>query len=182
VLGVAVGAVLTGVLHLDALADTADALGAHTREDALEIMRDHALGAYGVVALVLDLAGKTAALAVLTQRHDALPVAVCAVASARLAPVLLSTALPYARPGAGLGRALGGTGWPRAAAAVAIAVVLCVLLHAPFVLAAVAAVALAVGLAARRWLGGITGDVLGASAELSELAALVLAVAATSAG
>jgi adenosylcobinamide-GDP ribazoletransferase len=45
VLGLAVGAVLTGALHLDALADSADALGAATRERALEIMRDHAIGA-----------------------------------------------------------------------------------------------------------------------------------------
>ena len=46
---------LTGALHLDALADTADALGGSTRERALEIMRDHAIGAYGAVALVLVL-------------------------------------------------------------------------------------------------------------------------------
>ena len=41
------GAVLTGALHLDGLADTADALGAHSRERALEIMRDHSIGTYG---------------------------------------------------------------------------------------------------------------------------------------
>ena len=68
VLGIAVGAALTGALHLDALADAADALGAQTRERALEIMRDHSIGAYGGVALVLDLGAKTVALAVLAER------------------------------------------------------------------------------------------------------------------
>src|SRR4051812_24910218 len=46
-LALVLGALLTGALHLDALADTADALGAATRERALEIMRDHSIGAYG---------------------------------------------------------------------------------------------------------------------------------------
>src|SRR5438876_6320198 len=96
VLGLAAGAALTGALHLDALADTADALGATTRERALEIMRDHSVGSFGAVALVLDLGAKVAALAALAGRHDALRFAVCAAASARVVPVLLSAALPYA--------------------------------------------------------------------------------------
>ena len=175
--GVAAGAVLTGVLHLDALADTADALAAQTRERALEIMRDHAVGAYGAVALVLDLGLKAAALAALVGSSDALRAAVCAAAAARAVPVLLSVSLPYARPAPGLGRALGGTGWARAAVAVVIAIVLCVLLHAALLLAVVAGIALACGIAAHRWLGGVTGDVLGAAAELSETSALIAAVA-----
>ena len=175
-LGVAAGAVLTGVLHLDALADTADAVAAQTRERALEIMRDHAVGAYGAVALVLDLGLKAAALAALVGSHDAMRAAVCAAAAARAVPVLLSVSLPYARPAPGLGRALGGTGWARAAVAVVIAIVLCVLLHAALLLAVVAGIALACGIAAHRWLGGVTGDVLGAAAELSETGALIAAV------
>jgi adenosylcobinamide-GDP ribazoletransferase len=179
VLGLAVGAVLTGVLHLDALADSADALGAATRERALEIMRDHAIGAYGGVALVLDLGAKTVALAVLAQRHEVLRFAVAAAAVARVAPVLLSVALPYARTGGGTGNALAGAGWIRAAIAVAIAAGLCLVLHAPLLLAVAAAVTIAVGLAARHALGGVTGDVLGAAAELVEVGALVTAVALT---
>ena len=177
VLGVAAGAALTGALHLDGLADTADALTAPTRERALEIMRDHAIGTYGTVALVLDLGAKVGALSALVMHHDALRAAVCACAAARAVPVFLSVALPYARPTAGLGRALGGTGRPRAAFAVVIAVVVVVLLHAALLLAVVAGVGIACGLAARRWLGGVTGDVLGAAAELAETGALVAAVA-----
>jgi adenosylcobinamide-GDP ribazoletransferase len=179
VIGLAAGAALTGVLHLDALADSADAFGASTRERALEIMRDHTIGAYGAVALVLDLGAKAAALTVLAERHEALRFAVCAAAVARIAPVLLSSALPYARSGGGTGNALGGTGWLRAGLAVAIGVGVCILLHAPILLAAAAATAVCVGLIARHALGGITGDVLGAAAELCELTALVVAVALT---
>src|SRR5690349_572464 len=61
----AIGALLTGGLHLDGLADSADALGGRSREDALAIMRDHAIGSYGAAALVLDLVVKAAALAAL---------------------------------------------------------------------------------------------------------------------
>jgi adenosylcobinamide-GDP ribazoletransferase len=177
VCALAVGAALTGALHLDALADTADALGATTRERALEIMRDHAIGAYGTIALVLDLAAKGAALAVLAAHDDVLRFAVCAAAVARIVPVLMSAALPYARAGEGLGRALDAGGWIRAAIAVAIAAGLCAWLDALPLLAAGAAVCLVAGLAVRRALGGVTGDVLGAAAEVTEVVALIVAVA-----
>jgi adenosylcobinamide-GDP ribazoletransferase len=175
-LAVAAAAALTGALHLDALADAADALGS-ARERALEIMRDHAIGAFGTVALVLDLGAKVGALAALAASHDALRIAVCAAASARVAPVALSTALPYARPGAGLGRALDSAGRIRLVVAAATAIAACVALHAAIVLAATAAVTVVCGIGARRWLGGATGDVLGATTELAELAGLVAGVA-----
>jgi len=175
-LGVAAGAALTGALHLDAIADAADALGS-ARERALEIMRDHAIGAYGTVALVLDLGAKVAALAALAAAHDALRIAVCAAASARAAPVALSAALPYARPGGGLGRALDSAGRIRLVVAVAVAAAACAALHAAIVLAAATAVTVVCGIGARRWLGGVTGDVLGATTELAELAGLVAGVA-----
>jgi adenosylcobinamide-GDP ribazoletransferase len=174
-LGLAAGALLTGALHLDALADTADALGAHTRERALEIMRDHRIGAYGAVALVLDLGAKATALAALGD--DVLRIAVCAAATARVAPMFLAAALPYARDDTSTGSALGTSGWVRAIVAAAIAAGFCVWLDAEIVLAAVAGVALVMGVFAWRWLGGVTGDVLGATTELAELAALVCSVA-----
>jgi cobalamin synthase len=60
-----------------------------------------------------------------------------------------------------------------------VAAAICVWLDAAVVLAAAAAVTVLVGLAVKRWLGGVTGDVLGASAELVEVAVLVTAVAIT---
>jgi adenosylcobinamide-GDP ribazoletransferase len=179
-IGLVAAAVLTGVLHLDALADTADALGARTRERALEIMRDHSIGAYGGVALVLDLGLKAAALAALAGGTGVVRFAVCAAAASRATPLVLSAALPYARPGEGLGRALRTTGIARSLAAVAMAAVICVGLEGTdgAILLGVAGIVAAVaGLLAFRWLGGITGDILGAAAELAETAALVVAVA-----
>jgi len=179
VLGVAAATALTGVLHLDGLADSADALGATSRERALEIMRDHAVGAYGTTALVLGLAVKIAALGALAGGGHALRYTVCAAAVARVVPVVLSAALPYARAGEGLGRALASAGRVRPLVALALAAGFCVWLHALPLVAVGAGMAAAVGLAAYRWLGGITGDILGAGAELTEIAALVAAVALT---
>src|SRR5206468_3711202 len=113
------GALVTGALHLDALADTADALGASTRERALEIMRDHHIGAYGAAALVFDVGIKVAAVAVLATRGDAVRACAAAVAVSRVVPVVLGVALPYARAGAGLGRVLTTAGWGRAVVAAA---------------------------------------------------------------
>src|SRR5262249_46130100 len=64
-LGVAVAAVVTGAMHLDALADTADALGATSRDQALAIMRDSRIGSVGGGALAPDLLVEGGGVAVL---------------------------------------------------------------------------------------------------------------------
>jgi adenosylcobinamide-GDP ribazoletransferase len=178
VLAVAAGAALTGALHLDGLADAADALAAPTRERALEIMRDHQIGVYGGLALLFDVTLKIAAVAVLAARGDALRYCACAACVARAVPVVLGVALPYART-QGKAGFVAGAGPLGTAIAVTTTSAVAILLHAwPLALVSVAAVAL-LGPAFLRWLGGVTGDALGASAELTEAAALVLAVALT---
>jgi adenosylcobinamide-GDP ribazoletransferase len=179
-LALALGAALTGALHLDALADTADALGARTREHALAIMRDHTIGAYGAVAILLDLLIKAAALATLVGHAHVVRLAIAAGALSRMTPVLLSAALPYARSSGGLGEPLTGGGRRRAAAASLVALAIAV--GAGGVDGAIlGGCALAVAIVAwcvlRRWLGGVTGDALGATVELTEALTLVLAVA-----
>lgn len=179
-LALAAGALLTGALHLDALADTADALGARSREQALEIMRDHAVGAYGAVAIALDLLLKAGALAALAEHEHVLRFAVAAGALSRTIPVLLAAFLPYARPGGGAGTSLSQGGRSRAllAGAIAVAVAAAVAGTDGIVLAACGAVAaVALGFAFRRWLGGVTGDTLGAALEVTEVLVLVIAVA-----
>jgi adenosylcobinamide-GDP ribazoletransferase len=178
VLAVAAGSALTGALHLDGLADAADALGAPTRERALEIMRDHRVGAYGALALLFDLAVKIAAVAVFAARGDALRYCACAACVARAAPLVLGAVLPYARP-TGKAGFVAAAGRPAVAVAVVTAAAVAIVLHAwPLALVPVASIALLAPIVAH-WLGGVTGDVLGASAELTESAALVLAVALT---
>jgi adenosylcobinamide-GDP ribazoletransferase len=179
-IALATGVLLTGALHLDALADTADALAARSRERALAIMRDPATGAYGTVAIVLDLLLKLAALSALAQHGHALRFAVAAGALSRISPVALAAALPYARPSGGLGVPLTHTSGPRAALAAAVAFAVAVGaagLDGAVLAGVVGAATVVFGLAFRRWIGGVTGDTLGAATELSELIALVAAVA-----
>ena len=179
-IAVATGVVLTGAMHLDALADSADALGARTREAALEIMRDPRTGSFGVVALTLDLLTKVVVLAALTESFGAV---IAAVAASRAAAPALAVVLPAARPG-GSGAELARRAGPvatAAAAAIALAIAAVAAGWPGVAICAVAAVvATVVGLGARLRFGGVTGDVLGAGIELAETAGLLAAVALTS--
>jgi adenosylcobinamide-GDP ribazoletransferase len=177
-LGLAAAVLLSGALHQDALADTADATGAVTRERALEIMRDPRVGAFGVTATVLDLLVKSAALAGLVDRRSAVRAWIAAGALSRAVPVLLGASLPYARSGEGTGEALarGGRGRAAAAGGVSVACAAAAMRTAGLRLAMVGAGMSAVaGVALHRWLGGVTGDGLGAALELTETALLVVA-------
>lgn len=181
VLAVGVLAVITGALHLDGLADSADGLGGRTVDDRLRIMRDHTVGTYGAVALTLVLLLETSAAASLAGRVDVVAAWAAAGALSRAAGPALAAALPYAQRTGGSGAVLHGAGAARraaAAGAVAIGLALAVLWSrspAAIVaaLAATVVVAAAVALSARRLLGGVTGDVLGAATELVEVAVLL---------
>jgi adenosylcobinamide-GDP ribazoletransferase len=177
--GVGVGAVLTGAIHLDALADTADALTAKG-ERALAIMRDHAIGSYGAVALGVDLLVKASALAALASYHRALAPAVAAAALSRAVPVALGAVLPSVRAD-GAGAAFAGRISPLACAvavAISVAIAAAVLgLHGLELAGMVALAGVLLGLSFLRWLGGVTGDLLGASIELTETVALLAAAA-----
>jgi adenosylcobinamide-GDP ribazoletransferase len=180
-LALALEALLTGAIHLDALADSADGLGAASRERALEVMRDPTIGSFGVAALVLDLLVKVAALAAVAADSRAVLVVAASFALGRAAPLALALTLPYARAGAGSGRVLTERA-ARTALVVGIALAVGIAVAAlglrGLALVAGAGLAcLAVGLIAGRRLGGVTGDLLGASGELATTAALVAAVA-----
>ena len=180
-LAVAVEALATGAIHLDALADAADGLGAPTPERALEVMREPAIGSFGATALGLDLLVKTAALAALLDGPDPVLAAVGAFALGRAAPLALAAALPYARAGGGTGASLadGARGpWLAAGLLLGIGIAVAALGFRGLWLAGGAAGAvLVVGLVARQRYGGVTGDVLGAGVELATTLALVAAAA-----
>jgi adenosylcobinamide-GDP ribazoletransferase len=180
-LAVGVEALVTGAIHFDALADVADGLGAASRERALEIMREGAIGAFGAVALGLDLLLKTAALAALLGQSRTVLIVAGAAALGRAAPLALAWALPYARGGGGRGRVLtdGADRWNLAAGLV-LGIALAALLvgmRVPALLVSAAIAAGVVGATAWRRLGGVTGDVLGATIEVTTTAALLAAVA-----
>jgi adenosylcobinamide-GDP ribazoletransferase len=178
-LAVAAAAVLTGAMHLDALADTADALGAATRERALDVMRDHAVGAFGVTALVVVCLLDAALLGSLAGSNDAAVVGLAAGAAARAVMLPQAYVLPYARAGDGQGRLLDGIGRVGVGAGLALGVLFALPAGSAGLaaLAAAGVTAFAVGALARNRFGGATGDVLGATAKLSETAALLAAVA-----
>jgi adenosylcobinamide-GDP ribazoletransferase len=171
----------TGAFHLDGLADTADGIGAaSTGRDGLRVMRESTVGAFGVVALVLDLALRIAATASLLSA-GAFPWAiVSAAAAARFAPLMLAGALPYVRPEGGTGSWV-GDGVSRSALALggvtAVAIAAAAGAGAGVaIIGTVLATTVIVGAEARSWFGGATGDVFGASAELAQTVALTAVV------
>jgi adenosylcobinamide-GDP ribazoletransferase len=179
---------ITGALHLDGLADLADALGAAHRDPQrlLEVLRDPHIGTFGVVAIVLALLAKLVLLA-LVAKHLALPGAAPAApvaalalvaAWARFGAVVWSQTLPPLAPGsaerfAWHARRASLVGWAIALLAVTF------WLFLPLV-----AAPLALGLwwvLLKRRLGGMTGDCLGAGVEACEtvlLAVVALTLAA----
>jgi adenosylcobinamide-GDP ribazoletransferase len=175
-LGLVVAVVLTRGLHEDGLADTADGLGVHgSRERRLAAMKDSAVGAHGALAMACGLLVAALALAGLDAEHAARALVAAHVLS-RTAMVLTAAALPGARPEGGLGRGLEVT-LPSAliASAIAVAGVLAVagMGDGAIALAAGVVVAALAGVVQLRVFGGRTGDTLGASGKLVEVAVLV---------
>jgi adenosylcobinamide-GDP ribazoletransferase len=181
---VAVGTsmVVTGALHEDCLADTADALGGGaSRDHVFHILKDPRVGTYGVCALAVSILLRCAALARL---GSLAPVALVFVgAGSRLAPVALMVALPYVTPPE-LAKNAGTVAAGRRELAVASGTVVAVAVLAQLLgrLTAVdvlCAAVLAAGAVAscgaifRARVGGITGDFLGAAEQASECAMLL---------
>ena len=178
VLLVALLAAVTGALHLDGLADLFDGLagGRGDPRRTLEIMRDSRIGAQGAVALVVLLLAKTAALAAVLEHRDYLSLAAFPVI-ARWAVTPQITLFPYARAD-GLGRAFSGhAGWAQLLLATVIMGVIAAGLGTGVAKQAVLALVVTLGLAwwLRARLGGLTGDIYGASIEIAETFALIIA-------
>ena len=178
IVGVVAWVWLTGALHLDGLADLADALGAAHRspERFFAVLADPHLGTFGMVSVVLVLMSKAAALAWLPQ--EALWALPLLLAWSRLGTLAWGRWLRPLKPGHGE-RFTGqlSVGWIAfwsvllLVASAALAPVLCA---APLIIAAW-------GLWLRVRLGGMTGDCLGAGVEVTETALLLLVVLTSSA-
>jgi adenosylcobinamide-GDP ribazoletransferase len=143
-------------------------------------MRDPRVGSFGVLAVVFVVILKiTLVAAVLARGHHLWLLAIPAVA--RAAASALSATLPYARTeGTGAALVSGGQRAERLAVALATAIIValaCARLRGVLAIAAAGLVALAVGRIASRRIGGVTGDILGATVELAECAALVALLA-----
>jgi adenosylcobinamide-GDP ribazoletransferase len=180
ILAVAATVLATGALHEDALADFADGFGGGwSRDQVLAIMKDSRIGSYGVAALTLVLLAKLAALASLT-RLDVVRALIAAHTIGRWAALPLLAGLPYVRDAGGTGAAFTGGVTPLrlTLATLVTAAILAAtigLRTIPTIIAATLVTAF-LGWYAHRRIGGITGDVLGATTQCVELATyLVLA-------
>jgi adenosylcobinamide-GDP ribazoletransferase len=188
VLAVAVLAALTRGLHLDGLADTADGLGPlRGRERALAVMHQGDVGPFGVVTLVFTVLLQVAAAAALLATDSGWAALWTAVLTARLA--MARTGLPGlpAAEGSSLGRSVTGTVSSRwwLAVLLASAATVGALAAGDWVLAGALAGSALAGLAAAELLlrraltrlGGVTGDVMGAMAEVAAAVTLLVAAA-----
>jgi adenosylcobinamide-GDP ribazoletransferase len=179
---VAVGlaVVVTGAFHEDGLADTFDGLSSiRTVERQLEIMRDSRLGTFGVAALVLTLVARVAAVASLSVEIGTVGVLAWAYAAAEAAVLIVMAFAQPAAEGAGASFLAGvrqvplltmaiatfALGWWAVGDRVGVAV------------AAAVVAALVVWGWARRRIGGITGDVLGACQQMALVSVLAVVAA-----
>ena len=188
-----VSILLTGAFHEDGLADTADALGGATnREEIFVILKDSRIGAFGALALVTSVAFRLVLLAQLGGAAGASGLVAAPVALllahglARVGPVWLMGALPYASATAAKSGHVARAGAAQAVVATAVGVagaatvVATGAIGAPAALAAFAAMALATALCGLRFrarAGGVTGDFLGATEQVNEIAILVAVLA-----
>ncbi len=180
VLALAAAMLITGALHEDGLADTADGFGGGSdREAKLGIMRDSRIGTYGVLALALTMLGRVAALASLgVPMAAAALIAAHAVSRASLVVVMHREA-PARTDGLAVSVGQPGRGDAWWAVGIAGAIALIVLGPGTALVSVVVAAAAGfiVAALARRQIGGYSGDTLGAVQQAAELAVL-LAVAA----
>jgi adenosylcobinamide-GDP ribazoletransferase len=179
-LSVGAALLVTGCLHEDGLADTADGFGGGAaREQKLDIMRDSRIGTYGVCALIIALLLRVGTLASFFSSATAVWALIASHAGARACMMAFMFIVPPARRD-GLSSDAGQPPIESAAAAVAIGFVVAAICLGPL-RAIVALVLLVVVVALMSWLsrrqiGGQTGDVLGAVEQIAEIVILLVAL------
>ena len=181
VLGVAAGVIVTAAMHLDGLADTADGMGAALAgRDPSAVMHDPRLGTFGGAALTLDLLLKVSVLSALVAGPRFPLEAIAAGALARAVAIALVIVFPYAGTTAGVGAWTRGIGLGPTLVGISIASAIGIL-TVGWAFGVMAAAGLASAAVVGRWssrrLGGVTGDTLGAAAELTETLALTACLA-----
>ena len=168
--------ILTGAMHEDGLADSADGLwGGWDKARRLEIMKDSHIGVYGVCAIALSLILRWAALVEIVQMGAYWAVLIAVSALSRVGMVLLMAQMPNAR-GGGLSQSVGRPSVQTMWVAVGVAAILAVVCGLPIAILTASAATLACGLIARTKIGGQTGDILGATQQMNEIALLATAV------
>lgn len=175
--------VITGALHEDGLADCADGFwGGHTPARRLEIMKDSRIGAYGVIALILSLLIRWIALTALFDAGFVWSGPIAAAALSRAFMVVVMCIMPQARTD-GLGATVGSPDIWTTCLALGIGIVVVTVLWPKFLWAGGICLVLGVFgplLIAQRKIGGQTGDVLGATQQVSDILLLIAFAAGVS--
>ena len=180
VLSMVVAILTTGAFHEDGLADTFDAFGGGwTKEKKLEIMKDSRIGTYGSLALILALLLK---FSLLTEFKPNITVAVIFIAHvlSRLSPVVIIYFLDYVRiDSSSKVKPVGdGISFPNLLISFVFAIVPLFFfrLETLILIPIMFLVQFVLALWYKKHLDGYTGDALGASQQLSELAILLVLV------
>jgi cobalamin 5'-phosphate synthase/cobalamin synthase len=170
---VIVDVVLTGALHFDGLADTADGFGGgKSIEDILRIMRDHAIGSYGGVALTLLVALKVTAYAALIKQSNWIPAVMLTPVLGRWSILLLTGTLPYARLSTSVIQNMGKQSLFWGTVLMVAPTLALMSTRVWFATGAVIIVTVSFGFYCKRRIAGITGDTLGANLQLCECISL----------
>jgi len=168
-------ALVTGALHFDGLADSADGLGGGREpEEVLRIMHDHSIGSFGGTALAVCVAVKVTAYAALLGQSNWIPALILTPALGRWSTLILTATYRYAGPGASVADGMGKRALALGTTLIAVALASAASSRALIAAIIVALVTACFGLYCRRRIGGITGDTLGANVELCECAALLV--------
>lgn len=176
VLVIAVSTIITGAMHEDGLADTADGLwGGWEKARRLEIMKDSRIGVYGVLALALSLLLRWLALIAVIASGHYWAILICLGMLSRTAMVGVMAALPNARAD-GLSQAVGRPGIAVAVVAAISAIAVALFTGLGGLIPVTCAVALICGAIAKNKIGGQTGDILGATQQVCEIALLLTLV------
>ncbi len=186
-LALALGALLTGGLHEDGLADSADGLfGGHDKEHALTIMKDSRIGSFGVIALIASFGIRAAALSALLSTHGGTLTALALISAAAISRALMVWHWAHLPPARVNGTAV-AMGQPQSSA-VRVAVLSALGFSLLLIVAGASAgsvIAMFAGATVAAFLfiryvqgkiGGHTGDTIGATQQITEMACLATLV------
>ncbi len=176
-------AIITGALHLDGLADSADGLFSHrSREQILEIMKDSRIGVMGVLALIFCLLFKMGGIAEIKGSTSSLWLIIIPALS-RTAQVLGLTLIEHVNPQSALATNFyQKKNW---SALLFCPVPLALIFYLDFEMGAIALIAFSILISGlfyfyKKMIGGITGDTLGATTEIVEAIFFIFAGMTTS--
>jgi len=176
ILAISIGLLVTGALHEDGLADSADGFGGgQDIPNKLEIMRDSRIGSYGVLALILTLAARIFALSDLPTNYQTIILIISISMTSRLVMAFYLFWLPSARED-GMGHHAGVSNLTTILAGVAFCLPAILLSGSDifWALIGLTLMALSFGLLAKKQVGGQTGDICGAGQVLSETTGLIV--------